>query len=110
MTTLPDGRAICVGGYNGQDGVLDTVEVYDPETDVWEMLAPCIIPRANCALGVVDGKLIAAGGFDERHVYLRSAEMYDPATDTWTRLPSMRHRRSSCASVVNATPFVLPRS
>ncbi len=88
------------GGDNPSGGIdteLDSVEVFDPATSVWDTLAPMPTPRSSASAAVIDGKLYVVGGEDKRHpsrpVY-DVLEVYDPATDTWTQKASMPTRRA----------------
>lgn len=46
----------------GTDGVFDDVEVYDTETDDWEVLEPMDLPRHGTSAAVVDGRVYIPGG------------------------------------------------
>ena len=35
-----DGKLYAMGGYNDDDGILSSVERYDPALDAWEAVAP----------------------------------------------------------------------
>ena len=41
------GKIYAIGGYDGENKLLDTVERYDPETNAWEMVAKLQRPRAR---------------------------------------------------------------
>jgi len=62
-----NGKLYVIGGYNLVDGnatALNTVEVYDPETDSWTTLTPMPTARSNDASGAVNGVIYVAGGYD----------------------------------------------
>lgn len=46
----------------GTDGVFDDVEVYDTETDAWEVLEPMQLPRHGTSAAAVDGRIYIPGG------------------------------------------------
>lgn len=46
----------------GTDGVYDDVEVYDTETDEWEVLEPMDLPRHGTSAAAVDGRIYIPGG------------------------------------------------
>ena len=46
----------------GTNGVYDNVEVYDTETDEWEVLGPMEIPRHGTSAVAVDGRIYIPGG------------------------------------------------
>ena len=56
--------------------MLDTAEVYDPQTDGWQPLAKMTTARVALGLAAVGGKIYAAGGFDGSAA-LASVEAYD---------------------------------
>ena len=78
-----DSKLYAVGGFsNGDDdGLLSSVERYDPALDAWEAVAPMEEARDSHAVAVLDGKLYAVGGYDGG--CLSSVERYDPATNAW---------------------------
>ena len=80
-TAVLDGKLYAVGGYNDDDGLLSSVERYDPATNAWEEVAPVAVARYFHAVAVLDGKLYAVGGYDGGP--LTSFERYDPGTDAW---------------------------
>jgi len=95
-----DGKLYALGGRGGgEDGALDTVEMYDPVTKTWTALAPMPTARYGLAAGVVDGKLYAVGGRNNG-TNLATVERYDPATDRWTALAPMPTARTRLAVVV----------
>lgn len=51
-----------VGGYDGTRQ-LNTVERYDTERDVWELVSSFSIARSALSVTVLDGKLYAMGKF-----------------------------------------------
>jgi len=57
-----DGKLYAVGGYNGDDGYLSSVERYEPATNVWEAVASMAAARDYHAVAVLDGKPYALGG------------------------------------------------
>ena len=97
-------------------GPLNTVEAYDPATDVWVSKAPMPTARRGLAVGVINGILYAAGGFggninsigDENCCELDTVEAYDPATDTWTaKAPMPTARGFVAAGVINGILYVV---
>lgn len=62
-----DGRIYVVGGQNVEGTFvrpLDTMEVYNPEKDVWEQIDfPMNYPRSRFASGVHNGVAYVAGGW-----------------------------------------------
>ena len=57
---------LCVvhaGGHDG-DGLLDTVERYDPDRDTWTVITTLSVPRCLGSLVALKGCLYAIGGYD----------------------------------------------
>ena len=86
-----------VGGCNEQS--LESVEIYNPETDVWTIVAPMKQPRSGLGTAVVDGLLFVVGGSNGMD-YLNSVEVFHPQKEKWTSSTSMQttRRRFGCCS------------
>lgn len=96
-TLLKDGRVMVVGGL-GSEGVLRSVEIYDPESDTWTLTRDTIHPRRDSVLETLsDGRVVVAGGLDLGTV--STAEIFNPETETWTELPSMNIGREAAMAV-----------
>lgn len=63
-------------GYDG-NSFLRSCEVYNPNKDSWETVAPMNVKRSRVALAANMGKLWAIGGYDGES-NLSSCEVYDP--------------------------------
>ena len=69
--TVLDGKIYVVGGLAQGDtenlgyGVLDTLEVYDPEADEWEELSPLPIALHHTTTAAADGRIFVSGGYDD---------------------------------------------
>ncbi len=94
VATAANGKIYAMGGENGDypTPALNTVEEYDPATDIWTTKTS--LPTARTGLAVVaasNGKVYAIGGRAARGggVFLGTVEEYDPATDTWATKTSM---------------------
>jgi N-acetylneuraminic acid mutarotase len=77
-------------------------EVYDPETDTWETLAPMPTARDHLAVSVTGKKLFAIGGrinVDYKN-NLDVNESYDVKTGTWSRHTPLPTARSGITSQV----------
>lgn len=105
----PDDKIYVFGGAAGlstepSTPILDTTEVYDPDTDTWSSRTPIPAPREGHA-GVLgaDGKIyIMGGGNVFRGPPLKDVLIYDPVKDTWKKGPVMKRPRHTLAAV--ATP------
>ena len=96
-----DGKIYAMGGYDGpRDGAhpLDTVEVYDPQTDSWQRMAS--MPQGLClhAAAVMGSKIYLTGGETGDDMAVDSVYVYDPLADAWTQLASMGIARQEHAS------------
>ena len=82
------------------------VEVYDPITDTWTMLAPMNVGRNHCAGGTIGGKFYVVGGRGAADADV-ALEIYDPAANSWTSGAPMPTGRSGIgAAVVNSRLYV----
>ena len=63
----------------------NTVDCYDPDTNIWTPVANMNIARAGHSLVSLHGRLYAIGGVTRGH-YVESIEVYDPDNNIWTLL------------------------
>lgn len=81
-----------IGG-NDENGILDTVEIYDPATNAWAQGPSMIVPRKNAAVAVHKSKIYAIGGF---HPSLMSVtvtvERFDFDKNSWTMVKHFLNR------------------
>lgn len=77
--TLPTGKVLVVGGYNGS--VLDSAESYDPSTGLWSSAGALTDARYWHALvALASGKALVIGGHGNTQFgVLDSVEVYDSA-------------------------------
>ncbi|MEY2489987.1 MAG: hypothetical protein QOC70_1929 [Verrucomicrobiota bacterium] len=90
-----DDKIYIAGGVSGGN----TLEVYNPATNVWTRLAPMHVARNHCAGGVINGKFYVAGGRGSTNAE-SAFEVYDPNTNTWQTLPPPPTPRSGVAAAV----------
>ncbi len=63
--------------------VLDSVELYAPDTNTWTVLPSLSIPRyAHTATLLPNGKVLVTGGYNGSLV--ATSELYDPQANDWT--------------------------
>lgn len=92
------GNIYVVGGYDGNGNFLNTLEMYDPNSDSWSPKA--FLPTARNALGFIrgaNGHLFAVGGFNGTNggaLLFNELDEYSPESDTWnirTPMPTKRY-------------------
>ena len=84
-----------IGGKGEDNKRVSTVQRFNPDTNLWQVVAPLSSPRSSvCA--VADGQyLYAIGGVGDTVKRLDTVERYDPRNNTWENLPSTLARRAS---------------
>lgn len=77
-----------------------SLEVYDPEAENWETLAPLPQAAGGITATAVDGKLYVFGGeqWVPEQAVIAEAWVYDPALDRWTSVPEMPTPRHGMAA------------
>ena len=96
------GKLFAVGGYNAQDGHLNSVECFDPSTRVWSNIAALSTVRYLLAVAVLGDKLYAIGGLDSQRRRLSSVECLDLSVPNsqWTTVAPMTSPRQGMGNVV----------
>jgi N-acetylneuraminic acid mutarotase len=88
--TSYNGLIYTFGGVtNYPTGPMSTVNVYNPNTDIWEFRTNMPTPRYTLRTFLVDGKIYTIGGSQGSGSALSTVEVYDPETDTWERKSNM---------------------
>lgn len=96
-SVLNDGRVLVVGGL-GEEGILHSAEIYDPDSDTWTRVADTIHSRRKSILATLeDGRVVVAGGED--NLTASTAEIFDPARNSWTEIPPLNVGRESAMAV-----------
>ena len=99
-TVLNDGRILIIGGTNGVD-VLDSAEIYDPETGTFSSTGKMSETRVNHTATILpDGRVVIAGGESNSGEILASVEIYNPTTGTFSPGAPMNEPRTFHAAVV----------
>ncbi|MBF4693016.1 Kelch repeat-containing protein [Fusibacter ferrireducens] len=90
-----DGKIYAIGGIGGQ--YLNTVEEYNPITDIWEIKASMNIARRNFEAVTLGNKIYVLGGNNDANasLVLNSVEEYDPSENEWTIKASMFKKRQN---------------
>ncbi|KAE9544774.1 hypothetical protein AGLY_000316 [Aphis glycines] len=89
-----DNCVYAIGGHDGSNR-LNSVEMFDTNTNRWQMVSSMSTKRSSHGVGVLNNLLYVVGGFDG-HTYLNSVECYDPSLDTWTPVAAMSECRRRC--------------
>ena len=100
-TLLKTGQVLITGGCAGRgcDRILASVEIYDPATQTFKVVAPMSTPRAShTATLLPNGRVMVCGGWTGSNA-TSSAEIYDPAKDQWTAAGNMTQARVSQIAV-----------
>jgi N-acetylneuraminic acid mutarotase len=102
-------KIYAIGGAN-QKGWLNSLEVYDPETNSWSVpvTAGWFHPMSKMTASVVDDKIYIFGGYDG-FTSLDSVFIFDPASNSWSSpLTSGKFtpRNELTSSVVNGKIYV----
>jgi plastocyanin/N-acetylneuraminic acid mutarotase len=91
VTTLQNGSVLVAGGFAGDvaNDSIASVEMYNPNTNTWKMVAPMHFGRAGArAVTLNNGEVLVTGGLGLAGV-LDTCELYNPATNTWTMTGNM---------------------
>jgi uncharacterized protein (TIGR03437 family) len=101
-TAVLDGKIYVIAGFNSSGGSVNTVEVYDPQTNTWSSAAPLPIANNHNAAAVAGGKLYAFGGLSNR------AFVYNPQSNSWSEVAPMRfqHHNTPAVGVINDKIYV----
>lgn len=100
-TLLKTGRVLISGGCAGRgcDRIHASVELYDPDTQSFQSIAPMATPRAShAAAALPDGRVLVSGGWTGRGM-TATAEIFDPAKRQWTPVGNMTEARMSHLAV-----------
>ena len=90
-----NGMIYAIGGQDGNNRVLNTVECYNPKIDNWVFVKPMSEARRAASTGVIDGKLYTAGGYGEsiRRPILDTVECFNPKKNKWQSKNKLRFPR-----------------
>jgi N-acetylneuraminic acid mutarotase len=92
----PDGRIYAIGGDNN-NGIVQTVDVYDPASNSWSTAAPLPTGRDFLAAAAGrDGRIYAIGGISAGKS--NKVEVYDPFTNIWSTAATLPTPRFALAA------------
>jgi hypothetical protein len=101
---MNDGRVIAIGGSRGNSGdaaaQLDSVEIFDPHSESWGVVAPLLEGRWGPDAAVLsDGGILVTGGMYGRVGRRRSAEIFYLETGAWSSAGAMKQGRNGHRSI-----------
>jgi RHS repeat-associated protein len=102
-TVLPDGTVLILGGIGADGQLVQSTEIFDPQTESSQLLSSSAPPaRAfHSATVLTDGRVLISGGVGANGDALASAELWDPRNQTVTAISSApAARRNHTASLL----------
>ncbi|XP_066260852.1 kelch-like protein 26 [Euwallacea similis] len=89
MLSIGNHLYVC-GGWTSDDNnrvLVDTIEFYNPEKDIWEVVTKIPTPRYHAGIALVDNKIYFIGGFQSDTMIDKDTaniEYYDIGEHKWT--------------------------
>ena len=106
-TLLPDGLVLIAGGTSGNDSILTSTEIYDPESGSFRAAATMTTARRmHTATLLPDDRVLIVGGYGAGGA-LPSAELFDPRTGTFSATGSLNDARAGHTAILLSTGKVL---
>jgi hypothetical protein len=104
---LPDRRVLIAGGGSGNNSILTSTEIYDPDTGTFRAAASMTVARRmHTATLLPDDRVLIVGGYGAGGA-LASAELFDPGTGTFTPTGSLNSARGGHTAILLSTGKVL---
>ena len=111
---LQNGKVLVAGGYNSDDYVTKSAELYDPNTGEWSLTGALVAHDlfgpgrgGHTATLLQSGKVLVAGGPDPGDFGIFSTELYDPTTGTWSVSGRMNDERGGHTATLLPNGHVL---
>lgn len=95
-----DGKIYAIGGQDNKMNQLNTVEVYDINSNTWTLIEPMTTARSEASACALNGKIFVVGGHSYLFGTLSCGEYYQIDTGIWTRISCMESPRSNFALVL----------
>ena len=96
-----------IGGRDKDKKEVNTVQRYNPDTNLWQAVAPLSSPRSRVCAVADENYLYAIGGSYEAADYLDIVERFDPTSNSWEKLPStLVARKYASGAAVKQKVFV----
>ena len=100
------GSLFVVGGITLKNQVVNKVQKYNPDTDLWQEVAPMSVARVGVCVVADESSMYAIGGCSWNGV-ADVVEKYDPEGNSWSRVASTREKKMCCCGVlVNGKVFL----
>lgn len=110
MAAEADGKLYVLGGISGVGNnrkTLDSIEVYHPDKDTWEMAGRMPQPRHSAATAVVGNRIYVISGKIAAYTEVTNSEpitervdCFDPVSNTWREAKPIPTGRTGARSVV----------
>ena len=98
-------RVYAFGGGGPNFEPLDSVEIYDPQSDCWNRGTPMPTRRSGITAVTVNNQIyVMGGGFkkaDGSFEFLRTVEVYDPERDRWEVGPDLIKRHDAPSATLH---------
>lgn len=99
-TTLPDGRALILGGFTDTRHAAESAEAYDPATKRFTALPRMLTVRhSHTATLLPNGKVLIVGGYSEGNATVALAELFDPTSNSFVATGSLTSPRAGHIAV-----------
>ncbi|XP_053716047.1 kelch-like protein 33 [Synchiropus splendidus] len=99
-------RLYAIGGDREINTNIDSVEMYNPDSDSWSYVRPLDCALSGHAATVFSGEVYITGGFNCKYVCQASIFTYHPDTGS-THLPDMTHDRAQhCMEALRGRLYV----
>ncbi|XP_027192994.1 F-box/kelch-repeat protein SKIP11-like [Cicer arietinum] len=99
--------AILAGGCDLQGNILKSAELYNLDTNQWEILPDMNTARKMCSGVFMDGKFYVLGGIGaDKTTKLTSGEEFDLKTRKWREIPNMCPPQNETSTYIEAPPLI----
>ncbi|CAJ1085946.1 kelch-like protein 33 [Xyrichtys novacula] len=95
-----------IGGDRELNTNVDSVEMYDPDTDAWSFVQPLDQALSGHAVTVLDGSIFISGGFNCEYVCLVSMFLYHPKRGTTYLADMTQDRAQHCMEPLRGHLYV----
>ncbi|MFZ5989825.1 MAG: S8 family serine peptidase, partial [Bacillota bacterium] len=99
-----NGEIYVAGGMLSSGSIINTVEKYNPVSDIWSASPGLSTQSAGGSLASLNGKLYAVGGFGpdiyDNLIYKPEIYEYHPGSQSWNHLSTLSSGRASMATAV----------